>query len=879
MSRLAFVLPAVSLAASFLVYAQEPPKLRLPDDLRPIRYDLDLSLNPSIDTYTGKIGIDVEVKKATSVIWFHSTALKLTSGKVGSQTGRMLDGGKEFAGIGLGAPVQAGKTRVEIEFSGVFSKNDVEGLFKQSEAGNAYVFTQFEPTSARRAFPCFDEPALKVPWKVTVRVPKDIGAFGNTPVESETVEGSTKVVKFRQTKPMPSYLVALAVGPFDIVDGGTAGRNKIPVRAIVLKGRGAEAAYVNSVTPRIIAQLEEFFGMPYPYEKLDQVSIPITVGFGAMENAGLITYQQTTLLARPEDDTIWRQRGATSTITHEIAHQWFGNMVTPMWWDDIWLNEAFATWTANKIVGQINPDWNPQSSAVNSKQSVMTQDQYVSARKVRQPIAEHGDIGSAFDGITYQKGAAVIRMFENYVGADRFRKGVQNYMRKHMWGNATAGDFLDSISAAAGRDIRPAFSQFLDRGGLPLLTVEMKCAPGAQPKVTVSQERSLPLGSSGNRQEFWPTPVCLRWESDGKTGRKCVLVSDPKDEIALEGTKGCPTWLTANDQGTGYYHLVYKGDLGQRLAANSAKLSVPEKVDMLRNALALVKVGKIPAGDALGLAREFRKGPERELISATVDIVESVRRSVSAEARGNYAKMIREFYGDRAKQLGWSSKAGESADDRLLRPEVVALVGTHGQDPALAAQARELALKWTKNRDAVQADMVEVVLKVAAWNGDKALYESLLAEARKSKNRRERGRIIGAIGTFRDPAIAGTALDLMLTSDLDVRELTGLLRSFQQSSETERAPWEFVKANYDKLLPRLPSRLGVDAGAILPMSGASFCDETGYRQVKDFFEERIRTVSGGARALAMTLEAIQLCKARIPAQAPEVAQFLKNYAE
>lgn len=869
---LATAVTAVAFAAS-----PEPPRLRLPSTVVPIRYDLDLTLDPSKDSYSGRIAIDANIQSPTDLIWLNSTGLTFNNASVGSQTASSVPGGKEFQGLQLPAPVQAGKTTITIDFSGQFSKRDVEGLFAQSEAGNTYIYTQFEPSSARRAFPCFDEPAMKVPWRVTLRVPQGMGAFSNTPQQSERVENGMRVVRFNETKPLPSYLVAIAVGPFDVVDGGHAGRNKIPVRAIVMKGRGAEAAWANRITPSIIAALEDYFGQPYPYEKLDQVAIPITVGFGAMENAGLITYQQTTLLARPEDDTLIRQRMAAGTITHELAHQWFGNMVTPMWWDDIWLNEAFATWMANKINGKLHPDWNPQVQAVNSKAGVMTQDQMVSARKVRQPIEDHGDIGNAFDGITYQKGGAVIRMFENYVGPDKFQKGVQAYMRKHMWGNATAADFLDSISGAAGRDIRQPFSQYLDRGGLPLLTVEVKCEPNQEAKVQVTQERSLPLGSSGSRSEYWPVPVCLRWEAGGKVSRQCVLVTDPKDEIALRSTRTCPTWLTANDQGTGYYHLVYKGDLAQKLQANAAKLSVPEKVDMLRNAQALVKSGRMPADQALALAREFRNGPEREVIAASREVVDSVRRSVPAEMQANFAKMIREFYGARAHELGWSARKGEDAESRLLRPTLLEFVATLGGDKALADQARELTMKWTRDRSAIQPDMLNATLRTAAYYGDEALFDALLAEAKKSKVRRERQRILDAIGNFRNPALARRALGLMLAGDLDVRELTGLLVDYQENPETRNIPWEFVTANYDRLLPKLPTRLGVGAGAILPSAGSGFCSEAGYKQVRDFFEERIRSISGGQRALAKTLESIQLCEARVPAQQPDVARFLQQY--
>ncbi len=393
------------LALASLAAAAEAPNLRLPGDVQPTRYDLRLDILPAQDTFTGTIAIDVQVKKTTPVIWLNSAGLKIASASVDGKSAKVVTGSNDaFIGIEGGSPFNPGAARIEITYSGNFQKNDVEGLFKQSDANASYVFTQFEPTSARRAIPCFDEPGFKTPWRITLRVPKDMSAFSNTPIERETVEGDTKLVRFQESKPLPSYLVALAVGPFEIIDGGKAGKNNTPLRVITTRGHRDEVKYALEITPKVFTALENYFGVPYPYEKLDQITIPVTVAFGAMENAGLITYQSAILAIRPQDDTVARRRGTTEVITHEIAHQWFGNMVTPAWWDDIWLNEAFASWMTDRIEEQQFPEWKEDVAAVNSKSAVMGTDTLLSARKIRQPITSEGDIGSAFDDITYLKG-------------------------------------------------------------------------------------------------------------------------------------------------------------------------------------------------------------------------------------------------------------------------------------------------------------------------------------------------------------------------------------------------------------------------------------------------------------------------------------------
>lgn len=848
----------------------------MPGDVVPVKYALDLSLDPAKDTFDGTVAIDVQVKREAPVIWLNATDLKIASAKVGGKPVKIVPGGRDFVGFTADRAFSPGASRIEIAYSGPLQKTDVEGLFKQTEAGDSYILTQFEPTSARRAIPCFDEPALKTPWKITLRVPRNLEAFANTPVDSTRTEGETKVVRFRESKPLPSYLVALASGPFEIIPGGVAGKNKTPLRIIATRGHRDEAKWASEVTPVVFNALEEYFGIPYPYEKLDQITIPVTVAFGAMENAGLITYASNLLLIRPQDDTVNRRRSSAGVIIHEIAHQWFGNMVTPAWWDDIWLNEAFATWMTGRIEEQVFAEWKMDVAAINSKSTIMGLDSLLSARKIRQPITSEGDIGSAFDGITYQKGAAVIRMFENYVGQEAFRKGIQNYMKKHAWGAATARDFLAAISEASGKDVTSAFSTFLDRTGVPFLNVTVNCSPGVKPTVTVAQERFLPLGSKGSRAEYWQAPACFEYEADGKVSRQCSVIADPKDVLTLQAAGACPAWLNANDGGSGYYRVRYDSASQRKLVENVEKLELREQVDVVSNAAALLSAGQMPAGEALALVPKFKETTQRQLVMATLDLAKLVKDSVPAELRPNYSRFMLAMFGARARQLSFAPKPGESEDARLLRPAMVAAAAMHG-DQELVSQAKDLAAKWLADRKSVSADVASTALQVAAKYGDRAYFDKLVAELRKSPDRRDRTRIVDALGSFRNPELAREALHLLMDPKLDVRETTDLLYEFNKEPETEALAWQFLKANYDALLARLPSRLGNHAGAELPFVGAAFCDEKGYADVQSFFSERAKTMPGAELSLAQTLEAIQLCAPRRAAQTPEVAKFLQNY--
>ncbi len=867
------------LALAFLplcLSAAESPKLRLRGDVEPTRYELDLNLAPAKDGFDGTIAIEISVKKSVSVIWLHSDGLTIASAKVGDQTAKIVPGDTGFIGLSLSSAIPVGRSKIEIAYSGQFQKTDVEGLFKQTEGGDSYVLTQFEPTSARRAFPCFDEPAFKTPWKITLRVPKALLAFANTPVEAERVSGETKIVQFRESKPLPTYLVAMAVGPFEVIDGGVAGRNKTPLRVITTRGHKDEAKHTLEVTPKVFNALEEYFGIPYPYEKLDQITIPVTVAFGAMENAGLITYQSSILLIRPQDDTVPRRRSSTSVIAHEIAHQWFGNMVTPAWWDDIWLNEAFASWMEERVEEQLFPSWKTTVSAVGKKSKVMGLDSMLSARKIRQPIMNEGDIGSAFDGITYTKGSAVIRMFEAYVGQDAMRKGIQNYMKKHAWGAATARDFLMAISDASGKNVTSAFSTFLDRTGVPLLNVTVNCSQGAKPSVTVTQERFVPIGSKGNRAEYWQVPACFEYESGGKVSRQCAVIADPKDVVTLQSASACPAWLNANEGGTGYYRVRYDGAVQEKLLANISKLELREQVDLLLNAQALLAAGLMPASEALALVPKVKDSNDRELIVAALDLANHVKLAVPSELKPNYSRFMLAMFGAKARALGFEPKPGDSDDARLLRPKLVAIAAEHG-DQELIASAKQLSARWLADRKSVNADVAGLALDVSAMFGDKAYFDKLVAEFRKSTDRRDREKIVDAMGSFRDPALAKAALNLLLDTSLDIRDLSELLYAFNDELETDHLAWGFLQANYDTLLARLPSRLGNHAGSLLPAVGLGFCDEKGYNDLNEFFRERVKTMPGAERNLALTLESIQLCSPRRQAQRPEVAKFLKSW--
>ena len=548
-------------------FAAEAPKLRLPDDVRPVKYAADLTLVPGDRTFSGVIDIDVDLAKPASLIWLNSTELTIRQATIASQPAAIEPGNDDFVGLRAAKILSPGPARIHIVYQGKINQKGSAGIFEGLDNKQPYLFTQFESIDARRAFPCFDQPDLKTPWQITVHVPKEHAAVSNTSPVSETDEpnGMKKVV-FAPTRPLPSYLVAIAVGPFDFVDAGKAGKNHIPVRIVTPKGKANQAKYAAEVTATIIDRLENYFGIPFPFEKCDNVAIPLTFGFGAMENVGMVTYAQNLILSDPAIDTEQRQRTYAGVAAHELAHQWFGDLVTLAWWDDTWLNEAFATWTSAKILAEWKPEWQSRLSDLDGKFGAMGEDSLVAARKIRQPILTKDDISNAFDGITYQKGASVIRMFESWVGEKKFQSGVTAYLKRYSYKNARVSDFLDSIAATGQPQLTRAFSTYLEQPGFPLISVNLNCTAAAR-RSPSPRSATCPPAPPATPVRFGRPRSAYATRRQKGDQKECFLLDKPAAEFRLTHATSCPANLSANADAAGNYITRYDSALLAKLLA------------------------------------------------------------------------------------------------------------------------------------------------------------------------------------------------------------------------------------------------------------------------------------------------------------------------
>jgi alanyl aminopeptidase len=857
--------------------APEPPELKSGDGVVPTAYKLHLNIEPDSDEFSGEATISVTLKEERSIIWLNARDLEVHTAaiQIGQEVipAEVLEGGDEWIGLQIGSALPPGDIVLRLGYKGNLRQDEVAGLFRRQVADDWYVLSQMEPLDARRVFPGFDEPGYKVPFTVSVTTANGDLAFFNTPA-TEVVENTdgTTTFQFQQTRPLPTYLLAFGVGPFEVVDAGTAGRNKTKVRIIVPRGKAAHARYAASVTGPILELLEEYFDMAYPYEKLDQIAVP-NVSF-AMEHPGLVSYAQQWILRDPDEDSIPRQRGFASVCAHELAHMWFGDLVTMQWWDDLWLNESFATWMQARIIHRLQPDWDQDVQVVQRRNGALGADSLRSARQIRQPIEVVDDVGAAFDGITYAKGASVLNMFEGHIGESAFRQGVRAYIRRHADGNATAADFMGALEKAAGGEVTRALTTFLNQNGAPQIAMEMNCPAEGRPSLSLRQQRYLPQGSTAGPPQKWRVPVCVIHGAGEKRVRQCMLLTDSQATMELEA-ESCPDWFIPNADYAGYYRSqVPIETLDALFEDGGERLSVPEQVGLLADMRAMVLAGYLTHGEVMSRLPQLLAMDNRHVLAGATGVAQGAKDIVPDELKDIYASFIGDLFGRQARSLGWVPAAEEDDDTRLLRPALVGLVALTGKDPHLIAAAKRLAGNWMEDRSAVDPQLVGLVLQVAARNGDEAFWNQLYAQAQENKDERTRGLLIGAMGNFMERSLVEKNLAIVLTDEFELFEVGGLAVGALGEEEHRAFTYQWMKSNFERLMERLPQ----SAQSTLPSLAGSLCDADSAKDAEAFFTPRLDRIEGGRRALDSTLEQIRLCTVYRAAQRPGIIAFLNEYS-
>ncbi len=856
----------------------QPPQLRLPDSVRPVRYALDLTLLPAEPTYSGTVTIDLDVREAVRQVWLHAQDLQVTQARV-LINGRTLEARAVTAsegrlGVLLPEPLGTGPAQLVLSFTGRADRERSQGLYAVEEGGEPYLYTFFEPIDARRAFPCFDEPGFKVPWSLRFTVKQEHVALANHAIVSEEpLSGGLKRVTFAESRPMPSYLVAFVVGPFELVDAGTVGRAHVPLRFIVPRGRGPETAYAASVTPRLVTLLEDFFDQTYPYEKLDVAVVPHF--WGTMEHPGIVALGQPLTLIRPGEETLQRRKSYVNIAIHELAHYWFGNVVTCRWWDDVWLNESLTTWLDHEITGRFDPAWEfALEGQANSAAFALETDSLTTSPAVRKPITTNDDIIGSFDnGTTYSKGASLLAMLQGWLGAERLRDALRTHVSKHAWGVTDSNGFLATLGESLGPDAARVFRGYVDQPGVPRVSASLQCTPGAAPRLKLAQERFLPAGSTGSTTQTWDIPVCVRAGKGKDATRTCSVLSSATGELELP-LQGCPSWLLLNAGGTGYYRASYSREqLAQLLSAPPGTLSTPERLALLADVKAAVDRGDVPLGEAMKLVPPTAADPHRLILQRGAQLLSDIKAERLPEAdRTRYRAWLRETYGPRARAMGWTPKPGEGDDVKPLRSMLLGLAAMGGQDPALVQEGSRLGRAWLADRKAVHPEVAWSALRIAARGGDKALFDTVLSQARAAKDRNERTRLLGTLGVFRDPALVQEALALVAGDAFDVRETMSILYTAFYTPESRSQAWAFYRSHFDALSSRMRSD---ELNGLIEMVG-DLCDEPLRAEAEAFLRPRVEKIEGGPRSLARALESMQLCIASERRNQPSVREFIRT---
>ncbi len=857
--------------------ADAPPLTRLPGWAVPESYDLSIKSDPGQPGYSGTVTIAVDLKKAANHLWLHGKDLKVSSVTITDARGHTHTGRYEgavtkdaeqagVARVDFGRTLQPQKIKLKFDFTAPYNKT-LQGYYKVVFAGNAYAMTQMEPISARLAFPCFDEPGFKAPLTLSLTIPAADKAVANAPKTGDKPAGQGwKTVTFQKTKPLPSYLYAWAVGPWDIVQGPTIPPTQwrstpVPVRGIATKGNGAKLKQALAMAPAIIEHEEAYYGFGYPFGKLDLAALP-DFSAGAMENAGLITYRDFLLQLEPNASPS-QVRSVFNVEAHEMAHQWTGDTVTLEWWNDIWLNEAFATWMQQKIEGEIHPDWHAHLDRIEGGEGAMHNDSLVSARMIRQPITGNGDIETAFDGITYEKGAAVIGMFENFVGPQVFQKGMRAYIKTHAFGNATADDLVGAIATAAGKgeSFKKAFKSFLNQNGVPLVSTRLDCNGKGGARLDLTQSRYLPLGSTGDADRLWGIPVCVRFPH----GVQCQMLDDKTGVMKVNGGE-CPAWYMPNANGNGYYRYEMAKADRAALTKVIAQLNDGEQLAYADSVGAAFQRGDLDAAEVLAAMRKLAPSKVREIALAPLGTVGWIyeHEAQTPAQKAAVRKAVVAAYLPRLEQLGYQRRAGESADDALLRSELASVLGLEFEVPQVRAELLkqgEAALQTGKDGlpdlGAANPDLLRTALSVAVEEKGKPVVDELIAAIPKTTDPVKRNAMLGALSHAKG-AEANVARNFALGKDVKVGEMGMILRGGRDTLAQRTDLWNWFTGHYQQIV----DRTGVFSGGYLPFVAAGGgCSDAEAQRVEAFFQPKLGQVPGLKRGLAQTHESIVLCSA------------------
>lgn len=779
-------------------------RYRLPQTVLPSRYELRLEPDLAAAAFRGRAAITIQVKEPVAEVLLNAAELAvdeaaLVDGSGHRQPARVeLLPEDERCRLVLPGQVGPGEYQLQLAFQGTLN-DKLHGLYRSSYKNSAgetrwLAATQFEATDARRAFPCWDEPAFKAVFSCTLVIDPALTAISNTAVVEEGVVGGKKVVRFADTIPLPTYLVAFIVGELEATESTQVGRT--PLRVWCVPGKRPLAAFGQEIGAASLAFFESYYQRSYPGDKLDLLAIP-DFAAGAMENFGAVTFRETALLVDEKAATHGELERVADVVAHENAHMWFGDLVTMGWWNGLWLNEAFATFMGMSAVDHWRPEWQRWTSFGISRATALLTDGLNTTRPIEFPVEAPRDAEAMFDVLTYQKGAAVLRMLESYLGTDQFRAGVRLYLERHAFGNTETGDLWVALGDASGQPIPQIMDGWIFHPGYPLLSVRRD---GQQ--LHIVQRRFRYLQAEGAEERLWQVPVAVRVQTKAGSETRRLLLADA--ETALELPPDCEAVLV-NEGGHAFVRVAYTPELLQGLLPRLGTLSDIERFNLLGDSWAAVLAGLAPLRSYLDLTGYFRGERNRNVWLVLLGSCHELQRIVQPEDYGALAALVRDRLHPAFTELGWVARPGESEVTRQLRGDLIRALGTLGDDPAVQEQAQITYARYLADPAQVDMNVVAAVIPVLAHTGDQARYERFLHHFQVAATPQEEQRYLYALAGFRPPFLVEETLKKTVNGVVRTQDVGLLLRSMLHAVHSREAAWRFVQANWQVLGQKLPS--------------------------------------------------------------------------
>jgi len=835
---------------------------RLPTNVAPQRYTLKLAPDLQKATFSGVETIQVTLKQPANSITLNAAQIHFQSVEISAagkkQTASVsLDKLKQQATLTVPHQIPAGAATIAIRYTGILN-GQLRGFYLSKTASRRYAVTQFEPTDARRAFPSFDEPAYKAVFDVTLVIPSGDVAISNSPIESETAgpEADERTVKFYPTPKMSTYLVAFLVGDFKCTSGEQDG---VPIRVCATPGKVDLTHFALKTAEFALHYYDNYFGIHYPLKKLDLIGIP-DFEAGAMENFGAITFRETDLLLNPKTASIGTQENVALDIAHEMAHQWFGDLVTMKWWNNIWLNEGFATWMESKTVAAMHPEWNIPQSVAADEQNALDYDATPTTHPILQTASTPAQINQLFDTISYYKASDVLLMVENYLGPEMFRKGVHAYLAAHEYGNATAQDFWNAQTETSHKPVDKIMESMITQPGEPMLTFG---AP-ANGKVSVNQRRFfLNPKVKPDPSEKWTLPVCLK-ASGG--AQDCQVLTPGTTSLKAPSS----SLFYANAGARGYYRTSYPESIFKEIVAHAeTRLTPAERIGLTGDEWARVRSNQATVGDYLNLIAALKADPNAEVIANTASGIRDIGQRIaeSPQQKEELTAWIRRTFSPEYAKLAPPAPT-DSPNTRQLRAALFGLLGYYGEDPTAIAQAKQITEKYLENPGHIDPTLGRTALAIAARHGDVALFDKLQHIYETSKNPEFQIGALRMLAEFEDPALEKRALEYAVSGKVKNQDAAIQLSLALQIPAERELAWKFIQTHWDQVKAQLTTEMG----AILVGSSGGFCTAGARDQVQSFYSTH--EVAASSRSLKRAIESINGCIELRQAQAVNLKSWL-----